>query len=405
MIEIKLATGIPKLDDFLSGGLEIGTTTVFWTQPGINEAPFAYQLLDNQLSRGNSGIFIVQTKKAGTVEGEIRDHGWDISKYKRVGSFVFIDAYSPLVKAESREKFIVGNPNNVRELTAVLERAMKDVQQKNMVVIFGSLSTMVNNFFKDYLDETKKWKSMFKKYGAAGVFMFTQWPYSSQILKKVRDTADNIVELKAIEEKVILREYFTVPKTKSGRAVKKAVPFRIKIPGGVYIYIPKILVTGNFKAGKSSFVHSASSQAVSVNRMSTTIALDHGHVDYKGFSVDLFGTPGQERFDPILKVLGHEALGVIVVVDSTDPDTFGRAQEMVAKSGTVGLPTVIAANKANLKGALKVSEIRKRMQLPKKIPIIPTVAEDLSRVRQGQPCKIKSKDIEKVLDSLFSLIV
>lgn len=402
---IKLKTGIPKMDDFLSGGLEVGSITVFWTQPGVNDAPFAYQLLENQLRAGNCGIFVVQVKRTDTVEKEMKGHGWDISTYKNVGSFLFIDAYSPLVKAASRERLIVGNPNDVKELTQVLESALRQVKQKNVVVVFGSLSTMVNNCFRDYLDETRTWKRLFKKHGAAGVFLFTQWPYRASILRKVRESADNIVELKAIEEKVILREYFTVPKVKGGKTVSRAVPFRVSVSGGVTIYIPKVLVIGNLNAGKSSFVQSASRKAVSVDRLSTTVALDYGHVEHRGFSVDLFGTPGQQRFDPILKMLGNESLGIIIVVDSTDPASFGRAKEMIQKSGTTGLPLVVAANKANLKGALRPSEIRKRMGLARDIPVVPLVAKDLSTVVKGKACNLRQQNVERVLDSLFDRIV
>ena len=79
-------------------------------------------------------------------------------------------------------------------------------------------------------------------------------------------------------------------------------PIRKIKPGGFRGYIPKILVTGPFHAGKTTMVHSLSMRAVSVQRMGTTVALDFGHVDYKGFSLDLFGTIGQPRFDPILTV-------------------------------------------------------------------------------------------------------
>ena len=169
--------------------------------------------------------------------------------------------------------------------------------------------------------------------------------------------------------------------------------------------ISKIIVTGPFNAGKTSFIHSASIKAISVDRLGTTVALDHGHVEYKGFSVDLWGTPGQERFDPILNLLSGESLGVIVVVDSTNPQGFDRAKDMLVITKTSGLPSVIAANKANLKGALKIKDIREKMKLPEEIPIIPVVADDLKQVKNNQPCKLKEEDVSKVLDKLFEVIV
>jgi hypothetical protein len=142
------------------------------------------------------------------------------------------------------------------------------------------------------------------------VSLFTQWPYDASTIKEVEDRFDCVIRLKAIEQKVILRSYFSVDKVKwLERIERRDIPYKVISPGGVKVFIPKILVTGPFNAGKTSFIHSASIRAVSVDRLGTTVALDHGHVDYKGFAVDLFGTPGQERFDPIVELLGGESLG------------------------------------------------------------------------------------------------
>ena len=174
------------------------------------------------------------------------------------------------------------------------------------------------------------------------------------------------------------------------------------------------MVTGPYNAGKSSFVHSASIRPVSVERFGldgkkTTVALDHGNVDYEGFSADLFGTPGQERFDPLLELLGGESIGVIVLLDSTAPETFPRAFEMLEKTRTKGLPAVIVANKANLHGALKPEQIRKKMKLSKDIPIIPVIAESIKAIRKGKNkkniCMLKKDDVNKVLDALFKEII
>jgi len=154
------------------------------------------------------------------------------------------------------------------------------------------------------------------------------------------------------------------------------IPIKKVVTGGVRGYIPKILVTGPFHAGKTTIVHTLSTRAVSVQRMGTTVALDFGHVAHKGFTLDLFGTVGQPRFDPILKQLGSESLGAIVVVDSTKPEEFPRAKEMMQKAGVYGLPYVVAANKQDLPAALSVEEIRKKMNITDEVPIVKTVGTD-----------------------------
>lgn len=400
-------TNIPQLDKFLGGGLRTNSITLLWACPGIDNTPFTYQMLIQELESGSSCVYISQSKMSSIVESEIEHYGWNIEDYRNRGDFIFIDAYSSLINAHSDDEFFVSNAREVEEITKALKKALDATGSKHTFVVYDSISTMIDHCGEKSMDELKIWKKLFEENNATGAFLFTEWPYDDDVLDRLRVSADAIVELKAIEEKVILREFFVVSKVdwseKTGKDV--SVPFKISAPGGVSVYIPKILVTGAFNAGKSSFVHSASTRAVSVDRVGTTVALDHGRVEYAGFTADLFGTPGQERFDPILKQLGGESLGVIAVVDSTNPDKLPRVKEMLIKSKSAGLPCVIAANKADLPGALSPDEIRTKMMIPETVHVIPVRAKDLSEVREGSPAELKEEDVHKVLDSLFASIV
>jgi len=177
---------------------------------------------------------------------------------------------------------------------------------------------------------------------------------------------------------------------------KNMVLFFVLQPGGVKIYIPKILVTGPYNAGKSSFVKSISQKSVSVERMAlekfpTTIAMDIGHVDHNGFVADIFGTPGQERFDLMLDVLAKESVGAFIIVDSSAPQTFARAKDMINKTQAEAIPKIIVANKQDLPGALPPEQIRETMKLNKNIPIIPTVIKE-------------NKGVEEALNTLLKLL-
>jgi len=79
------------------------------------------------------------------------------------------------------------------------------------------------------------------------------------------------------------------------------------------------------------------------------------------------------------------------VIDSTKPETFVRAKEMIRMCRTEAIPKVIIANKQDLPNALSPSEIKKKMSLWEEIPIVPISATD----EQG---------LSEALDTLFSLI-
>ncbi|HKZ49404.1 MAG TPA: ATPase domain-containing protein [Candidatus Nanoarchaeia archaeon] len=401
-----VATGIPKLDDALSGGFKTYSTVLLSAQPGVENVEFALQTLFNRLKAGDKGLYLVNNKSPDAIRALASEYGWDIQGYNEEGTFEFFDAYSALLSTKAGAKYYCENPSDAKSLNVKLPEALAELQDHHTLLVFDALSTLLDSAKspKEILANLKNLIANARRHRATSVFLFTEWPYPDGFVRKVKELFDCVIELKSIERKVMVQKYYSVAKA-SWAFQKKDVPFKIIRPGGVVVFIPKILVTGPYHAGKTSFIHSASTRAVSVNRLGTTVALDHGHVDYKGIEADLFGTPGQERFDPILEMLGSEALGIVIVVDSTKPSDFKRAKEMVELSNANDLPVIVVANKANLPKALPVEEIRKLMRLPENVPIIPTEAEDLKKIKTGEPCTLKKEDVQKVLEKLFEVVV
>jgi small GTP-binding protein len=401
-----IATGIPKLDDVLCGGLKPQSTVLLCSQPGVENTEFALQTLFNRLKAGDHGVYLVNNKLPNSVKALAEEYGWNLEDHQRQGTLAFFDAYSALISMKSGTEYCSNEPQNMQQLSELMPEVLAKLESDNVILVFDALSTLIDSTKNEdeVLAGIKKFINEVRKYNTTSFFLFTEWLYPKSLTNKIKSLFECVIEIKALERKVILQKYFSV--TKAPQAFeRKDIPFKIIKPGGVCVFVPKVLVTGPYHAGKTSFIHSVSTKAVSVNRMGTTVALDHGHVDYKGFEVDLFGTPGQERFDPILEHLGGESLGVVIVVDSTKPEDFARAKKMVELSNTMDLPVVVVANKANLPHALSVEQIRKKMKLREDIPIIPTTAENLNNIKEGEPCQLKKEDVQKVLDKLLEVVV
>ena len=409
-----LQTSIPKLDELMGGGIEPAKSVLFYSQPGVDEMSFIQQIIFYRLKEGDNALYLVNNKIPKILKLNLKNSDYDTEKYERKGSFSLFDGYSEYLGISSEEKF--SSPLVLKEIKKRLFSALDKIKNKNSLLVIDSLST----FFdicgqKDVISCMKEVIEKAKERNVTTIVMFTAWPYNEDLKKRIKDMFDCIIELKAVERTIFLRNYFSLSKASwISKLKRQEIPFKIAISGGVKVYIPKIMVTGPYNSGKSSFVHSASLRPVSVERFGlngkkTTVALDHGNVDYAGFSADLFGTPGQERFDPLLEMLGGESIGVIVLLDSTAPETFPRAFEMLEKTKTKGLPSVIVANKANLHGALKPEQIRKKMKIAKDIPIIPVIAESIKAIRVGRNkkdiCMLKKEDVNKVLDALFKEII
>ena len=368
-------TGIPKLDEFLGDGIPIGKSMVYFNHPGVEGDVFGMQTLYHNLSKNISCVYITSSSNPGLVKDQFTEFGWSIRKFE--DKLTIIDAYSSLVGDLSNEKYVVSDPENIEDMNEIIIQVMKDIPKKSVIIV-GSLSTIMDLCGEENTLKTiKLWNKMALLYDHVIIYNFTAWPYSESTIHAIKDELFNsVISVGGIAERVIFGQYFGVLKADWADHQAQSMLFRVLRPGGIKIYIPKILVTGPFDAGKSTFVHSLSTRAVSVDRLGTTIALDHGHIDHKGFSADIFGTPGQERFDPIIKMISGEAMGIFLIVDSTAPKDFVRAKQMLEITKGYGLPYVIIANKQDIPGAMSVDNIRSQFNIPEDVPIIPAIATE-----------------------------
>ncbi|VVC03750.1 GTP-binding protein EngB [Candidatus Burarchaeum australiense] len=350
-------TGIEKLDELMGGGLEKGSSALIHMTPGLDGSTFAQQMLLEGLKKGLDGIYVVNNKAPESVLDATAQLNWRSELFKKVK---FVDCFSATLGQASEQKYVVKTPWDLKEMGAVLDKALKE--NDNAVLVFDSLSSLMERKGeKEVLGNLKEWKDAMKKKGVTAIYLFTDWGATKEgtdSFGRISGAFDYALRLRAVEEKLLLRNYFSVERA-PGKFQKVAVPFKIGLEG-VAIYVPKILVTGPFHAGKSTFIHAVSTRAVSVDRMGTTIALDHGYIDYGGMSIDLFGTPGQERFTFMIDILNRDVFGIILLVDSTNPE-IERAYEMIKYVERYGIPTVVSANKQDVRGAMKPEDIKKEL--------------------------------------------
>jgi hypothetical protein len=155
----------------------------------------------------------------------------------------------------------------------------------------------------------------------------------------------------------------------------------------------KVLVTGPFAAGKSRLVRTISEiDVVSTERRMTrpggdgkdhtTVAMDYGRVTLGDTVVHLTGTPGQERFDFMWDILSAEADAVLLVVDSTAPESFDGARELLARFAALGVPYMVAANKQDLPGAASLRTVQQAVAPGAEGAALPCVGTRAVSVRQ-----------------------
>ncbi len=154
----------------------------------------------------------------------------------------------------------------------------------------------------------------------------------------------------------------------------------------------RVVVSGVGGSGKTTFVRAISEVGlVSTERCPAgegtsphaKIVVDFGRVAMApDLVLHLFGVPALQAFDLLWWIHCAEAVGWVILVDSTRPETFRDALKIAdfAKSFR-DTPCVIVANKQDAENAWGPEELRLALRLPTDVPVLPCVATDRDSVK------------------------
>jgi uncharacterized protein len=156
----------------------------------------------------------------------------------------------------------------------------------------------------------------------------------------------------------------------------------------------KVVVTGPFNAGKTTFIKAVSEITVlSTERQisptagegdgETTVAMDFGRITVSDDVVlYLFGTPGQSRFSFMWETLSEGMLGFVLLVDADAPKTFHDARDMIRFFTEMSdVPFVVAANKVSPEDTESLKTLRTHLQLGDGTPLLPVDARNRDSVK------------------------
>jgi hypothetical protein len=156
----------------------------------------------------------------------------------------------------------------------------------------------------------------------------------------------------------------------------------------------KVVVTGPFNAGKTTFIKSVSEITVlSTERQvsdisgegggETTVAMDFGRITIsEDVVLYLFGTPGQERFSFMWETLSEGMLGFVLLVDGLSAESISDARSMIEFFTNMSdVPFVVAANKVDAEDVASLSRMRSELDLPADVPLLPCDARSKESVK------------------------
>lgn len=377
--------GVPPVDRHI-GAIPPGGTVLLRSDPTVEALPFLMQAAAQHLRDGREVVFVVTARPPSRIAQAIEELEGPIDRRRLLA----VDAHSAMMGTSEGAPYHVATPSELMSIVAAIDRAGRE--HRDAVLLVDSL-----NVWLDRTDAGRFLSAVPRLLDAAKRFrltaaLFTAWGYPREI-EDALSAFDAVVALRGVEERVVLHQTVAVERTPWGQPALPTL-FKVGKPGGIVAYIPKIVVIGPHNAGKTTFVHTVSDTALSVERMGTTVAMDRGTVTLSGVKAEVFGTPGQERFDPLLPTLAGQAVGAILVLDATQPDTFPRGKQMLEKIWKRGLRVIIALNKSDQDGALGVAEATLRLAPPDGVEVVACIASDAKSARA-----VLQRMIDKVLSS------
>jgi len=244
-------TGIPGLDELVSGGFPEGRVILLIGGPGTGKTILASQFLFNGFSKfGESGIFVSLDESKDHFYAEMQTFGWNFKKAEEEGKFVFVDATRMSRSALLRAKF-GGQINSLRDKQLPIDRLVERIESElNRIdakrVVVDTLALLFQRF-PDPLERRISIVDLFESMSELGItaIMTSELGHLS-LNRKVsveEYLAHGVILTQTLFSKGITSRTLQVEKMRGVKTNPNKVPYTID-RNGIEVY-PDITLFGN----------------------------------------------------------------------------------------------------------------------------------------------------------------
>lgn len=131
-----------------------------------------------------------------------------------------------------------------------------------------------------------------------------------------------------------------------------------------------VLILGLDNAGKTTYLEQAKTKfcpekpGLEPSKVTTTVGLNIGKVDYKRMRLSFWDLGGQEELQALWDKYYSEAQGVIWLLDSNDNERFEEScvafKKMITSKALSDIPLLLIANKRDLTNCIDLETIQDR---------------------------------------------
>lgn len=234
----RVSTGIESLDVLIQGGVVKGTVTLIIGAPSSGKSLMTQAFLTEALKHDGSSIYLDFEKPPVFVKRQIIQFFGDVSEPEKNNTFLLVDGYSGSISScYVPNEYHISNPENVNEIFKVLYDSTHALHEKsnNKVAIDSFTPLILGAGTKSALRFLQRGVAYLRGTGITSYVVLTSFAHKPEVENIFKSLADNVIELKLVEDRNLLLRYMRISKMALTSHRTDWIPYEIIQSKGIVV--------------------------------------------------------------------------------------------------------------------------------------------------------------------------